>query len=91
MHPCTDVFSLGQPTLADTALNGTSGKASVVIPVTLVNLAAAPQYGDINGFFNECYGLPPGGWAQGQTVNSGYEANLERWDSGWRLAQEQPR
>ncbi|HMO86953.1 MAG TPA: zinc ribbon domain-containing protein [Lacipirellulaceae bacterium] len=82
---CSRTFQLGEPTIIDVALMDSTGMARVSVPVT----ALAP-IGSGAGFYPSCFGEPAGGWYEGRTAIAFFEADIVKWDSGWRMAQGRP-
>jgi hypothetical protein len=89
---CASIYSLGVPVIKDSQLNGSSGKLRVAVQVTanqpyVERTPAGPVY---TFFFPDaCYGNTADNWHAGEVATAIYEVNIERWSSGWRLAQQQ--
>lgn len=88
-YPCTMVFDLAEPAVIDLSVTDDTGKAMVTIPIT----AARPFDRGVepSRFIipNDCYGAPPSGWAKGQLLIARYQVNIEKWQSGWKIAEQQ--
>jgi hypothetical protein len=82
-YRCTDEYSIGLPHVDDVSITGDSGKMRISVPITGVR--PVPN----QNFFprpDMCYGAPPNGWNIGLTATSTYVVNIEKWQSGWRVA-----
>jgi len=87
---CTTTFSLGEPKIVDASLAEYTGKLRLAVPVTGSTPVDRGQYLAPRFYFpTPCYGEPAGGWSQGQTAMTTYVVNIEKWQSGWRMAQDQ--
>jgi hypothetical protein len=83
---CTDVFSLGEPVLSDALLTDQTGKVKIVVPISVHTLPNPNSTGRSWVPADSCYGVNVN--FDGVTpVPIGFEFDLERWQSGWRLAQ----
>jgi hypothetical protein len=88
--PCTDNFALGQPKIADATLGPTTGKVSVVVPITAIKFQdngpnSIPQYSVPDVL---CWGIQPRVWSE-QPVEIAFQYDVEKWQSGWRISQQQ--
>lgn len=86
-HLCSDFFSFGEPQIIDSALAEQTGKVRLLIPVTLYNaqiVAEEQRAPDI-----DCYGFSHPGWVINQPHNVTFEFQVERWQTGWRVAEVQ--
>jgi hypothetical protein len=91
-HPCTEVFDVGQPQIADASLSGQAGRVRIAVPITGQRPYRAPEHFNIQWWYPTlyCYGVVDDGrWTVGRTVNVLIEYNVEHWQSGWRLSANQ--
>ena len=85
---CSNYFNIGYLKVKDVLLDRDQGK--VVISYVVTAIHPIPHYGG-DYFPKQCYGQPAEGWSLHQSANSTDEFKIERWQSGWRLAQNQGR
>jgi hypothetical protein len=92
-HLCTEVFDVGQPKIVDASLGPQSGRIQVVVPITGQRPYSDRYNTDIRGWFPSryCYGttIPEKLWSVGLTVPVAFQYNVEHWQTGWRLSQNQ--
>jgi hypothetical protein len=79
---CGDNFAVTEVEITDASLRGNTGEIVVVAQVIETN---PPRYTDFP--WRYCFGVGRSGSSQRFRL----EMNIEKWDSGWRLAREQPR
>jgi hypothetical protein len=84
LHSCAEYFSLGTPQIVDSTLGGQTGKVRLLIPISLLHTDTAGRAPDI-----ACYGFGHPGWLLNQPYNVTFEFQVERWQTGWRIAQVQ--
>ena len=86
VKPCTNFFSLGEPQILDSTLGDQTGKVQVMVPVIVEN-----AWNNGNGQMTvpdmQCYGFSHPGWKGREPYNVSFEFQIERWQSGWRIAQ----
>ena len=83
---CSQYFQIGYLKMGDVLLEGNQGK--VVITYTVTAVKPIPHFGGAY-FPKQCYGEPPEGWSIQKAADGHDEFKVERWQSGWRLAQNQ--
>lgn len=84
LHSCSEYFSLGDPQIINSTLGQQTGKVRLLIPVSLFHTDTAGRAPDI-----ACYGFGHPGWVLNQPHNVTFEFQVERWQTGWRVAQVQ--
>ena len=88
--PCIERFALGQPKVADATLGPTTGKVSVIVPITATKfedngLNSIPRYSVPD---RQCLGIQPRVWSD-KPITVSFQYDVEKWESGWRIAQQQ--
>jgi hypothetical protein len=79
---CSQFFSLGEPKIVDSTLGAQTGKVHVLVPIAVshpLNDGTAPD--------KDCYGYSHPGWVLNQAYDEPFEFQIERWETGWRVAQ----
>lgn len=84
---CASVFSVADPTIVDAMLGDGMGKIRVVASFTLHTIP--PKRGG-RVPTDECYGFVVPQMNVGQPIRIPFEFRVEKWQTGWRLAQAQP-
>lgn len=82
LHSCSEYFSVGSPQIIDSTLGEQTGKVRLLIPISLFNTDASGRAPDI-----ACYGFAHPGWLLNQPYNVTFELQVERWQTGWRVAE----
>lgn len=82
LHSCSEYFSLGDPQVIDSTLGEQTGKVRLLVPISLFHTDTAGRAPDI-----ACYGFGHPGWVLNQPYNVTFEFQVERWQTGWRVAQ----
>lgn len=82
LHSCSEYFSFGDPQIVDSALGAQAGKVQLLVPVSLYHTDASGRAPDI-----ACYGFAHPGWVFNQPYNVTFEFQVERWQTGWHVAQ----
>ncbi|MDB5580975.1 MAG: hypothetical protein JWR80_6151 [Bradyrhizobium sp.] len=82
LHSCSEYFSLGNPRVIDSTLGEQAGKVRLLIPITVFHPEPSGTAPDIG-----CYGYAHPGWLLNQPYNVTFEFQVERWQTGWRIAQ----
>lgn len=87
---CGSHFDVGNGQIVDASLGPQSGRVQVVVPITPTTPVQAyngrPVYPGLT-----CFGVQRDAWIAGQTRPVTFQFNVERWQTGWRLAQLQGR
>nr|WP_299908963.1 hypothetical protein [Sphingomonas bacterium] len=84
-RPCTDTFTLGDPRVIDSTLGPQTGRVKLIIPMTVYN--SQGFNGPFGGADVECYGYSYPGYTLNQPYNISFEFQIERWQTGWHVAQ----
>lgn len=83
---CNAVFTVGNPIIADAMLGEGTGKLKVIIPITAHTVP--PKWRSVPT--DRCYDFTVPQVTLGNTMRVPYEFTVERWQTGWRLAQVPP-
>ncbi|MEG3147165.1 hypothetical protein U1839_21140 [Sphingomonas sp. RT2P30] len=82
LHSCSEYFSLGIPQIVDSTLGEQAGKVRLLIPIAVFHPEPSGTAPDIG-----CYGYAHPGWLLNQPYNVTFEFQVERWQTGWRVAE----
>lgn len=83
---CSSVFSVANPKIVDAMLGDGTGKLRVGVSFTLHTMP--PRWRTVPT--DQCYGFIVPQMNFGQPVRIPFEFRVEKWQTGWRLAQAQP-
>lgn len=83
---CAGVFTVSDPKIVDAMLGDGAGKLRVGVSFTLHTMP--PRWRTVPT--DQCYGFIVPQMNFGQPVRIPFEFKVEKWQTGWRLAQAQP-
>ncbi len=83
--PCSEIFELSNPVIKDTFIEERRGRLEVSLNVTALDVERADRYAP------QCYGTIQRSWSEAGNVNTTSQHAIEKWESGWRISQEDER
>lgn len=81
---CSEFFSFGEPKIVDSTLGEQTGKVRLLVPIAVTRTLSDGSAPD-----KDCYGYSQPGWVLNQPYDVTFEFQIERWQTGWRVAQVQ--
>lgn len=80
--PCTEAFDIGPVRITDRRVSGDEAQIEATY-----QLRAKMVLSSTSTMANGCYGNLPDGWYVGETADGKELYRVERWQSGWKLAE----
>jgi hypothetical protein len=81
-RPCSAFWQVSNPRITDSRLSESDGRLEITFSVTAID----PSLGNHTGV-GACFPpAPTTGWIIGEPVDRAFLFNLEKWQSGWRIA-----